>query len=335
MLFSSKGLGTVSKKIAVVTGYAGFIGLTFTRRLLEEGYHVYCIDKFSYVSNILEADRLHQEYHERMHWVQDDITEITWLPECDVIFNLAAESDVDISNKNSKAFINTNIEGVRNLLSIINERIVIRADKPLFFQVSTDEVYGDTMNGSFNESSPLNPSNPYSSTKAAADLLIQSWARTYGLDYIIARPSNNYGENQYPEKLIPLACKRLSRGKKIKLHNNGNPVRTWTHVEDTANALITLYEKAERNRIYNISSEYEQNNYETVRKIVNTYFMGNVKRNVPDFEEHLDLSYNRPGQDVRYAITCEPLRQLGWEPQKVFDEEITSLVKYYKEGFIW
>lgn len=325
----------MSKKVAVVTGYAGFIGSTFTRRLLEKGYYVYCIDKFSYVSDMVQADRNHHEYYQRMQWIQADICEIDWLPECDVIFNLAAESDVDISNQDSAKFIQTNIDGVRNLLNIVNNRILIRADKPLFFQVSTDEVYGDITKGSFDESAPLNPSNPYSATKAAADLLLQSWARTYGLEYIIARPSNNYGPHQYPEKLIPLACKRLGRGKPIKLHNDGNPIRTWTHVEDTADALITLYEKAERNRIYNISSEFEQNNYETVKKIVNCYFLGSIKRNVPDFEEHLDMRYSRPGQDVRYAISCEPLRQLGWEPQKKFDEELPKLVKQYKENWKW
>ena len=325
----------MSKKVAVVTGYAGFIGSTFTRRLLEKGYYVYCIDKFSYVSNMVQADRNHHEYYERMQWVQADICEIDWLPECDVIFNLAAESDVDISTQDSARFIQTNIDGVRNLLNIVNNRILIRADKPLFFQVSTDEVYGDITKGSFDESAELNPSNPYAATKAAADLLLQSWARTYGLEYIIARPSNNYGLHQYPEKLIPLACKRLGRGKPIKLHNDGNPIRTWTHVEDTADALITLYEKAERNRIYNISSEFEQNNYETVKKIVNCYFLGNIKRNVPDLEEHLDMRYSRPGQDVRYSISCEPLRQLGWEPQKKFDEELPKLVKQYKENWKW
>lgn len=325
----------MSKKVGIVTGYAGFIGSTFTRKLLEEGWYLYCIDKISYVSDTLQADINHHQHHKRMQWVQEDITDLNWLPECDVIFNLAAESDVDVGNQDPSKFISTNIDGVRNLLNMINKRIVIRADKPLFFQVSTDEVYGDIHSGSFNESAQLNPSNPYAATKAAADLLIQSWARTYGLEYIIARPSNNYGPHQYPEKLIPLACKRLGRGKKIKLHNNGTPVRTWTHVEDTADALITLYEKAERNRIYNISSEVEQNNYETVSKIINSYFLGNIRRKVPDLDEHLDMTYSRPGQDVRYAISCEPLRQLGWEPKKNFDEELPKLVKQYKENWRW
>jgi len=232
-------------------------------------------------------------------------------------------------------FIKSNIDGVRNLLDIINSRIILRSDKPIFFQISTDEVYGDLQEGVFDESSELKPSNPYSATKAAADLLIQAYARTYGIEYIIARPSNNYGYFQYPEKLIPLAVKRLSRGKKIKLHNAGKPIRTWTHSEDTTNAIITLYEKAERNRVYNISSEYEQTNLDTVTKIINSYFVGRINRNVPNIEEFLDLSFDRPGQDIRYAISCEPLRSLQWRPEKVFDEEIVKLVENYKREFVW
>ena len=166
-------------------------------------------------------------------------------------------------------------------------------------------------------------------------MLIQAYARTYNIEYIIARPSNNYGPYQYPEKLIPLAVKRLTRSKKIKLHNEGSPIRTWTHSEDTTEAILTLYEQAERNRVYNISSEYEQTNLETVRKIINTYFLGSIKRNVPNLEQHLDLSFNRPGQDVRYAISCEPLRELQWRPKKVFDEELVKLVEKFKKGFIW
>ena len=318
------------KKVAVVTGFKGFIGSSFTQKLLSNGWFVYGIDKETYVANDLQVSS-----STNFKSVKKDICKIKWLPECDVIFNFAAESDVDVGNHDSKRFISSNIEGVRNLLNIINNRLVIRADKPLFFQISTDEVYGDTVEGKFSENSTLNPSNPYSVTKASADLLIKSWSRTYGLDYIIARPSNNYGPRQYPEKLIPLACKRLSRDKKIKLHNNGTPVRTWTHVDDTVDAILTLYEKANRNCIYNISSEFEQTNYETIRKLVNCYFLGTANRDIPNLEDHLDLSFKRPGQDVRYAISCEPLRELGWQPKKEFNKEILKLVKHFKENWRW
>mgnify|MGYP003113157122 CR=1 FL=1 len=318
-------------KIAVVTGFAGFIGTTFTKQLLESGWRVYGIDKFTHVSN----NFLINSQSDNFEYVNEDISKVKWLPECDVIFNFAAESDVDIGNQSCDRFIKSNIDGVRNLLDIVNNRIVLRADKPLFFQISTDEVYGDLRDGIYDETAILNPSNPYAATKAAADMMIQSYARTYGIEYIIARPSNNYGLFQYPEKLIPLAVKRLLRGKKIKLHNQGNPVRTWTHSEDTISAIITLYEKAERNRVYNISSEFEQNNYETVTKIINAYYLGKINRSVPNIEQFLDLSFNRPGQDVRYAISCEPLRKLQWRPKKDFDEEIISLVNHYKKEFRW
>ena len=318
-------------KTAVVTGFAGFIGTTFTKKLLDDGWKVYGIDKFTHVSN----NAIVRNRHDNFTYENKDINEITWLPECDVIFNFAAESDVDIGNQSCDRFIASNIDGVRNLLDIINKRIILRADKPLFFQISTDEVYGDLLEGIFDETAILNPSNPYAATKAAADMLIQAYSRTYGLEYIIARPSNNYGYYQYPEKLIPLAVKRLSRGKKVKLHNQGKPIRTWTHSEDTTNALLTLYEKADRNKIYNISSEYEQSNLETVEKIIKAYYMGYLNRSVPNIEQFLDLSFDRPGQDVRYAISCEPLRELQWRPQKNFDEEIVKLVKHYKKEFVW
>ena len=319
-------------KTAIVTGFAGFLGTTFTKKLLSDGWKIYGIDKFTYVHN----KSLTRANLKNFTWVQTDIANLnSWLPECDVIFNFAAESDVDIGNQSCETFIESNVNGVRNLLDMINKRIVLRVDKPLFFQISTDEVYGDLTNGSFDECSQMNPSNPYAASKAMADLLIQAYSRTYGIDYIIARPSNNYGYYQYPEKLIPLAVKRLSRGKKIKLHDEGRPIRTWTHSEDTANALLTLYEKAERNRIYNICSEFEQTNLETVNKILSAYFMGSITRQVPDSEQFLDFTYNRPGQDVRYAISCEPLKNLGWSSQINFDEEIVELVQHYKKEFRW
>ena len=322
----------MSKQIAVVTGCAGFIGITFTKLLLERGWLVYGIDKFTYVANFEELQTLANIYPNTFTYVTEDIKDIDRLPECDVVFNLAAESDVDNSILNMDNFIDSNISGVKNLLEIITHRSVqIKNNKPLFFQVSTDEVYGDKEEGSFDETAALMPSNPYAATKAAADMLVESWSRTHGLDYIIARPSNNYGENQYPEKLIPTVIRRLQREQKIKLHNKGLPVRSWTHVEDTAEAFILLYEKACRNNIYNIQSDYEQNNFVTVTKIINVYFMGAINVEIPNYDEHIDYEYDRPGQDVRYSISCESIKNYGWAPKKNFDKEIVKLVNYYKK----
>tara|TARA_R110001606_G_scaffold328421_1_gene475607 strand:- start:49 stop:1032 length:984 start_codon:yes stop_codon:yes gene_type:complete len=322
----------MSKQIAVVTGCAGFIGITFTKLLLERGWLVYGIDKFTYVANFEELQTLANIYPNTFTYVTEDIKDIDRLPECDVVFNLAAESDVDNSILNMDNFIDSNISGVKNLLEIITHRSVqIKNNKPLFFQVSTDEVYGDKEEGSFDETAALMPSNPYAATKAAADMLVESWSRTHGLDYIIARPSNNYGENQYPEKLIPTVIRRLQREQKVKLHNKGLPVRSWTHVEDTAEAFILLYEKACRNNIYNIQSDYEQNNFVTVTKIINVYFMGAINVEIPNYDEHIDYEYDRPGQDIRYSISCESIKNYGWAPKKNFDKEIVKLVNYYKK----
>jgi len=322
----------MSKQIAVVTGCAGFIGITFTKLLLERGWLVYGIDKFTYVANFEELQTLANIYPNTFTYVIEDIKDIDRLPECDVVFNLAAESDVDNSILNMDNFIDSNISGVKNLLEIITHRSVqIKNNKPLFFQVSTDEVYGDKEEGSFDETAALMPSNPYAATKAAADMLVESWSRTHGLDYIIARPSNNYGENQYPEKLIPTVIRRLQREQKVKLHNKGLPVRSWTHVEDTAEAFILLYEKACRNNIYNIQSDYEQNNFVTVTKIINVYFMGAINVEIPNYDEHIDYEYDRPGQDVRYSISCESIKNYGWAPKKNFDKEIVKLVNFYKK----
>ena len=330
----------MSQKIAVVTGCAGFIGLNLTQKLLSDKWSVYGIDKLTHVSDLKELNNLREIYGAQFKFIEEDIVTINWLPECDVIFNLAAESDVDIGNSGCEDFVSSNIDGVRNLLEIINKRIFIRVDKPLFFQISTDEVYGDLKNGKFNESSQLNPSNPYSATKAAADLLIQSWSRSHGLDYIVVRPSNNYGLFQYPEKLIPLSIKRLQRGLPIKLHNKGEPIRTWTHVDDTIDAIMWIYQVSGfeeiKNRVYNISSEYEQTNLDTVTKIINQYFLGTMKRSIPNLEDYFDFSYDRPGQDIRYSISCKPLRDIGWKPKKSLDDELPKIVEYYKyRDWIW
>ena len=321
-------------KTAIITGNWGFIGNHLTYRLLKEGWFVYGIDKFNYVSNNNQLLYFQENYPNQFKFFNDNITTIEWIPECDVIFNLAAESHVENSFKKSQNFVSSNIDGVRNLLELI-QCTLSSADKPLFYQFSTDEVYGDIENGYFNEEDPLNPSNPYAATKAAADLLIKSWARTHGLEYLIVRPSNNYGIYQYPEKLIPVTVRKLQRNKLIKLHNRGKPIRTWTHVEDTINAVMILLEKADRNKIYNISSGFEQTNLQTVQKIINCYFMGKSSVNVPDYEKYLDLTTKRLGQDIRYAINCHHLIQYGWQPEKIFNNSIRDIVDFYKKEFIW
>jgi dTDP-glucose 4,6-dehydratase len=189
-------------------------------------------------------------------------------------------------------------------------------------------VYGDIDEGAHTETDLLKPSNPYSATKAAADMLILAWARTYNLPYIIIRPTNNYGIGQYVEKLIPKACKYLKLGRKIPLHNEGKPIRNWLNAADTAEAVLTIIDNGVTNEIYNIAGGFEQSNADTVNKIIKEY-------GIHDFYNMVDFTYSRAGQDVRYALDDSKLRALGWEPKKNFDEELPHIVEYYKNKFIW
>jgi dTDP-glucose 4,6-dehydratase len=245
------------------------------------------------------------------------------------VINTAAETHVGNSIANSDEFVHSNIDGVHNLLELIKNYRQESTKKPTLLHFSTDEVYGDIEEGAHIETDLLKPSNPYSATKAAADMLVLAWARTYNLPYIIVRPTNNYGAGQYVEKLIPKACKFLQLGKKIPLHNNGTPIRNWLHASDTARAVIKIIESGVQNEIYNIAGGFEQSNYDTVKKVIKQY-------NGSDYiDEYLDMSYSRVGQDVRYALDDSKLRSLGWEPKAIFDRELPEIVDYYKNKFIW
>lgn len=315
--------------IVCITGCLGFIGSYVTRQALQKGWYVYGIDKITKVSNV--GNHLEKFKKEKnFKFIQEDISKIKDIINCDYVINLAAESHVENSIVDSNAFMQSNILGVENILNIIKNKSSDSIKKPVFFQISTDEVYGDIEEGSHTESDILKPSNPYSASKAAADLLIQAWSRTYGLDYLIIRPTNNYGIGQYPEKLIPLSVKSLNRGKKIRLHNNGTPVRTWLHAYDTAAAIIKIIESNTKNEIYNVSGGFEQDNLTTVKKILEAYRCGTV-----NVDEYIDFSFSRRGQDVRYSLDDSKLRNLGWSPVTVFDDEITEIVKYYKDNFVW
>ena len=203
---------------------------------------------------------------------------------------------------------------------------------PILLHFSTDEVYGDVVDGYHSETDLLKPSNPYSATKAAADQLVLAWNRTYDLPYIIVRPTNNYGIGQYVEKLIPKSCKYLKLGKKIPLHNAGTPIRNWLHAGDTAAAIMAIIESGTKNEIYNISGDYEQANIDTVQQIIR---LSLDTKNGMDYDDYIDLSFDRQGQDVRYAIDDSKLKTLGWKPARIFKDELPKIVKYYGENFVW
>jgi len=315
-------------KVVYITGCLGFMASYLTRKCLKKGWMVYGVDKMTYAANTSLLEEFNQ--HPNFKFQNVDIKDVDRLYDCDYVINFAAESHVGNSIVKSDEFIDSNIVGVKNLLDLIRFKQSNCNELPIFLHISTDEVYGDINNGSHTENDLLKPSNPYSAAKAAGDMLINAWARTYGLDYIILRPTNNYGIGQYPEKLIPLSIKNLVRNKKIRLHNSGTPTRNWLHADDTAEAVLTIVESGTRNEIYNIAGGFEQKNIDTVSKIIKCFHGVSV-----DVSDYIDFSYSREGQDVRYALDDSKLRALGWKPKKKFNEEISKIVKYYKNKFIW
>ena len=316
------------KKIVYVTGCLGFIGSFVTRACLNKGWFVKGVDKITYAANkqlLYEFDK-----HVNFSFVHCDINELQFLYDCDYIINTAAETHVGNSITNSNDFVSSNVTGVHKLLELIKNHRGENVEKPVLFHFSTDEVYGDIENGEHSETDILKPSNPYSATKAAADMLVMAWGRTYNLPYIIVRPTNNYGIGQYVEKLIPKACKYLTLGRKIPLHNNGAPIRNWLHAEDTASAVVAIIESNVKNEIYNICGGFEQSNLETVKQICSA-----LNLDESNLKTYIDFSTTRPGQDLRYALNDTKLRQLGWSPIKKFNAEIFNITEFYKHKFIW
>lgn len=302
-------------EIYVVTGGLGFIGKHFVRRCLEDGHFVKNIDNISYA-----ADRVvNEEFagYKNYRFFQSDIVTMEFLPECDVIVNFAAESHVDNAITKARNFCTTNFLGVQTLLELTRAKQV--SERPLFIQISTDEVYGDITDGSHLESDMLVPSNPYSATKAAADMLVKSWGRTYDLRWNIIRPANNYGLHQYPEKLIPKSIWRMKRGLPATLHGDGSYVRSWLHAEDTVEAILTVIARGERNTIYNVGSRVERQNIEVVRAIA-------ALVGIPEDDAFATIA-DRSGQDVRYSLDDSRIRALGWTQTRDFDDELVRIVR--------
>lgn len=317
----------MSSKVLYVTGCLGFIGSHVTRLLLNQGHRVIGVDSMTYAASVdclLEFTKW-----DTFKFIREDINNLDRLYDCDYVINLAAETHVDNSIVDSDYFLTSNVNGVHNLLKLIMHKQ--RFKMPVLLHFSTDEVYGDIETGSHSELDLLKPSNPYSATKAAADMLILAWARTYNLPYVILRPTNNYGIGQYTEKLIPKSIKHLSLGRPIDIHDCGEPVRTWLHAEDTARAVLTVINAGVENEIFNISGNVELPNRVVVQKILSLYF----EKEITDEWVNYITEGKRIGQDVRYSIDDSKLKSLGWKPIADFDAELALIVQWYRENFVW
>jgi dTDP-glucose 4,6-dehydratase len=315
-------------KVVYITGCLGFIGSYVTKLCLDNRWYVKGIDKVTYAANLQLLDEFNK--YQNFSFVRSDINDLKFLYDCDYIINTAAETHVGNSIADSDDFVKSNINGVHHLLKLIQNYRQENSTVPTLLHISTDEVYGDIIDGAHTEQDLLKPSNPYSATKAAADMLILAWNRTHNIPYIILRPTNNYGIGQYAEKLIPKTCKHMLLHRKIPLHNNGTPIRNWLHAEDTALAVLTIIESGIKNEIYNVCGGFEQSNIDTVISILKLH---NIDPN--DAIKYIDFSCGRKGQDVRYALDDSKLRQLGWKPTKIFSEELPNIVNHYKHTFIW
>jgi dTDP-glucose 4,6-dehydratase len=240
----------------------------------------------------------------------------------DAIVNFAAESHVDRSIADQDVFARTHVIGTSVLLDAVRERSV-----PRYLQVSTDEVYGSIAEGSFTEESPLDPSSPYSATKAAGDLLVSAHAHTYGVEAVICRGSNNYGHHQYPEKLIPLCILNALHGDKLPVYGDGRQVRNWLYVEDFARGIHAVLEGGRPGEAYNVGGPDECENIEVVRRIVQLAGAD---------ESLIEYVTDRPGHDRRYSLASDKIRaELGWEPQVRFDDGIARTVDWYRDNEPW
>jgi len=314
-------------RIAVLGG-AGFMGSNFVRHLVKSWGHaeILVYDKLTYAGRIENL----RDVLDRITFVRGDIANEELLEYAlktfrpDAVVNFAAETHVDRSINEPSPFIRTNVFGVFTVLEVVR-----RLDVPLYVHISTDEVYGDLadVEGFADESWPPNPSSPYSASKAAGDLLIKAYGRTYGVRYRIVRPCNNYGPYQHPEKLIPRTIVRLLHGKPATIYGDGLQVRDWLYVEDFCRALETVIEKGRDFEVYNVCA----NQFATVKEVVERI----VRLMGRDPSKDVVYVRGRPGEDRRYAMKCEKIRELGWRPLVNLDEGLRRTVEWYLSNEWW
>lgn len=314
-------------KIVYVTGCLGLIGSHITRLCLERNWYVIGVDSCTYVSNACHLEDFKK--YKNFKFIKSDINDLETLYDCDYIINTAAETHVANSLVDSTKFFKTNISGVEKLLNLIR-KLNNNTSFPTLIHFSSYEVYGNNCDSDVTEKSILNPVNPYSATKASADMVIQAFNATYNVPYIIVRPNCNYGVGQYVEKLIPKFCKYSLLKKKFPLHNGGTTTRTWLNALDTANAVMRMIDSGSKNEIFNVSSNSEYSNFDVCNMILDTYYP-----EIEDKSEFYDLSYIRNGQNFKFYLDDSKIRQLGWKEKTVFTEEIVKIANYYKENFIW
>ena len=317
-------------KTIIITGGLGFIGSNLINILSKKKYFIINIDKITYASNLnnISDNIKNYKFYKQDINNQNFIKKILEKYNPSLIFNVAAETHVDRSIDSPRQFIDSNVYGVFNLLETIKKY----KKKIKFIHVSTDEVYGDIKkNKKSIESDSYNPSSPYAASKASGDLLIKSYVRTYKIPAIITNCCNNYGPNQYPEKLIPTIIYKIINQKPVPIYGNGKNIREWIHVEDHCNALIKISEKGRLGENYNIGSGFELNNIDIVKKII--YSFEKIDVNLINKAKFIFVK-DRPGHDLRYSLNSSKIKkQLKWKCKYNFDEGIKKTIIWYVEKF--
>ena len=309
----------------VVTGGAGFIGSNFVHHQLQtyDDVEVVDLDKLTYAGNLENLRDVEDD--PRYSFVHGDICDAavvrSALAGADAVVNFAAETHVDRSISDPQDFIRTDVLGTHTLLEAVRELGVGR-----YLQISTDEVYGSIAEGSFSEDSDLDPSSPYSASKAGADLLVLAYHRTFGTPVVITRSSNNYGAFQYPEKIVPLFISNALDDQPLPVYGDGRNVRDWLYVEDNCAAIDLVLRQGEPGNVYNVGGGNEVENLDLTRRILELLAKdAGLIRYVAD----------RPGHDRRYAVDCTKLRALGWAPRTSFDDGLAATVAWYRDNRGW
>ncbi len=330
------------KKTILITGGAGFIGSHVVRLFVQKypDYKIVNLDTLTYAGNLENLKDIENETN--YTFVKADITngeEMYQLFEkynFDSVIHLAAESHVDRSIADPNAFIQTNVMGTANLLNAARKNWDGKYDGKLFYHVSTDEVYGSLgSTGFFLETTPYDPQSPYSASKAASDHLVRAYGNTYHLPFVITNCSNNYGPNQFPEKLIPLFINNIKTNKSLPVYGDGKYTRDWLYVVDHARAIDMVYHKGKQGETYNIGGFNEWQNIELI-KLLCIKMDEMLGREAGESEKLITYIKDRPGHDRRYAIDANKIKnELGWEPSVTFEEGLTKTIDWYLTNDLW
>ena len=317
-------------KKVIVTGGLGFIGSNLIDLLLRKNFYVINVDKATYSSsyyNVKEFKNSKKYKFIKLDIKNKKFENILFKYKPHGIFNLAAETHVDRSIDNPDSFIQSNIVGVYNLLESFKN--FSKTNKSKLIHVSTDEVYGDILNGRSHEKYPYQPSSPYAASKAASDHLVSSYVRTYGLSAIVTNCSNNYGPKQHPEKLIPKLIYNILNNKPLPIYGKGTNSREWIYVKDHCEALIKVFLKGKIGEFYNIGSNKNMNNLEVTKKLIS-----NSKKLVKlGNKVKINFVKDRPGHDIRYALNSNKIKKkLGWQPKTNFSKGIKLTLDWYLEN---